>query len=174
MSQAGIINSSGMPTVPTSFISDAGVAVPALNVLNIVTPGGGTQGIATSAAGNTITITLTNQLSGQGQTIGAVTADIITLPLGAVPGTYTFNVDVASFEPTTPAGAGYGIVASVRTTGAAAVLIPDQAVDEMEEAVLIPADAAVVVAGNNAIVRVTGVAALTVDWKATATYVFRS
>jgi hypothetical protein len=175
MSQAGIINSSGMPTVPTTFVTDAGNAIPALNILNVVTPGGGTTGISTSGAGNTITITLTDtSISGTGQTVGAVTADIITFPLGAVAGTYTFDINVASFEPTTPAGAGYGIVASVRTTGAAAVLVPNQAIDELEEAALIAADAVVVVAGNNMIVRVTGVAGLTIDWKATAEYVFRS
>ena len=175
MSQAGIINSSGMPAVPTSFVTDAGVAVPALNVINVVTPGGGTSGIATSGAGNTITITLTDtSVSGTGQTIGAVTTDIITLPLGAAAGTYTFDINVAAFEPTTPAGAGYGIVASVRTTGAAAVLIPNQAIDELEEAALIAADAQVVVAGNTAIVRVTGVAGLTIRWKAVAEYIFRN
>ena len=174
MSQAGIINSSGIPAIPTSFVTDAGVAVPDLNVLNIVTPGGGTTGISTSGAGNTITITLTDtSISGTGQTIGAVTADIITFPRGAVPGVYTFDVNVAGFNAATPAGAGYGLVAATRTTGAAAVLIPDQAIDELEEPVMIPATAEVVVAGNNAIVRVTGVAGLTIDWKATAEYVFR-
>lgn len=175
MSQAGMINASAMPTVATSYVTDSGTAIPALNVLNVVTPGGGTTGIATSAAGNTITITLTDtSISGTGQTIGAVTADVITFPLGAIPGTYTFDINVASFEPTTPAGAGYGIVASVRTTGAAAVLVPNQAIDELEEAALIAADAFVTVAANTMIVRVTGVAGLTVDWKATAEYVFRS
>jgi hypothetical protein len=174
MSQAGIINPSGMPTVPTTFVTDSGNATPALNILNIVTTGGGTTGISTSGAGNTLTITLTdNSISGTGQTVGAVTADVITFPLGAVPGTYTFDVNVASFEPTTPAGAGYGIVASVRTTGAAAVLVPNQAIDELEEAALVPANAAITVSANNMIVRVTGVAGLTVDWKAVAEYVFR-
>jgi hypothetical protein len=51
--------------------------------------------------------------------------------------------------------------------------VPNQAIDELEEAALIAADAVVTVAGNNMIVRVTGVAGLTIDWKAVAEYVFR-
>lgn len=175
MSQAGLLNASGMPAVPTTFVTDLGNAVPALNVINFVTPGGGTTGIKTTGAGNTVTVTITDtSLSGSAQTIGAVTADLITVPLGATAGTYTFDIKVAGYESTTPAGCGYAIMASVRTTGAAAVLAPNQAVDTMEEAALVPCDAQVVVAANTAIVRITGVAALTVNWKATAEYVFSS
>lgn len=180
MSQAGIINASGVPTAATTFVTDAGIATPALNILNIITAGGGTDGIQTSGAGNTITITPTPMsITGGAVTIGAVTANPVTLGLGAVAGTYTLNIIVSAFSNTTavggasPAvGAGYGIVASVRTTGAAAVLVPNQAVDEMEEAALLPCNAAVVVAGNNAIIQVTGTAGLTVEWNVVAQYVF--
>lgn len=171
MSQAGIINSSGMPAVATLYTTNAGNAVPALNVLNVL----GTAGITTSGAGNTITITTTDpSVSGTVNTIGAVTGDVITFPCGAVPGTYTFDIKVSAFESTTPLGAGYGIIASVRTTGAAAVLLPNQAIDEMEEGALVAGACVVTVGGNNMIVRVTGTAALTVKWKAVAEYTFIS
>lgn len=54
MSQAGILNAVGSsPVIPTSFQTDAGVAIPIANVLQIL----GSGGIATSGAGNVVTIT---------------------------------------------------------------------------------------------------------------------
>lgn len=175
MSQAGLLNSSGTPVVPTTYVTDSGNASPVGNILNVVTPGGGTESITTSGAGNTITISLPNNFVGTGNTIGAVTDDVVTIPLGAVAGTYTFDIKAAGFEAAGPRAVGYTLVGAVRTDGAAATLIPGQTLDEFEEdATIDPATVNIVVAGNNAIIRVTGVALLTIDWAVSGSYVFVS
>jgi|GEM_PF-759248 len=188
MSQAGIVSSTSgpvPPTVPTSFVTDSGTAVPAANVLNVVTPGGGTQGIMTSGAGSTITITVNpKEVSGAVTTTGAVNATLISFPLGATPGVYTFDVTVAGFAKTgigSPLGCGFTIVGSVRTDGATATLIPNQQIDHFEEAGLdtVPTvDAAIIVSANNAIVQVTGksdgAAGFVIDWTGFLVYTFAS
>lgn len=55
MSQFHVVNPASMPSVPTTFTADTGSATPAANNLNIF----GSAGIATSGAGSTITLTLT-------------------------------------------------------------------------------------------------------------------
>ncbi len=185
MSQAGQINSAAgpvPPTVPTSFVTDAGTAIPAANVLNVVTPGGGTQGVKTTGAGSTITITVfPADVTGSVTTIGATTAAVITFPLGATPGVYTFDSSVAGFAKTgigTPLGCGFTIVGSVRTTGAAATLLPNQAVDHFEEAALVGVNAVLAVSGNNALINVTGIsdgaAGFVIDWTAFLNFTFAS
>lgn len=121
--------------------------------------------ISNSVIGGTIT------------TVGAVTGDAITFALGSTPGTYQVNCRVAAFCSTAnggPLSAGYELVGSLRTTGAAASVIGtiDKVVNE--EGALTAGDANIVGSGNNLIVRVLGTAAKTIDWKAELTYTFVS
>lgn len=173
MSQAGVISFTSSPAVATTYVTDAGNAVPVANVLNILGDDSTTNnlnGITTTGAGNTVTVLLTNRVQGTGTTIGAVTSDIITFSMGAVAATYVFEFRVKGFEATTPAGCGYSVFATVRTTGAAATVcgVPDVIVNE--EAALVNCDVDVVASGNNAILRVTGTAGLTVTWGSVGYY----
>lgn len=165
------------PSVPTSFVTDINSpSVPIANVENVF---GGfvstdvANGIETdgSSGSNTITVQLTNRLRGTGTTVGAVTADLVTFALGATPGTYVIDANFCGFESTTPAGAGYSIFGSVRTTGAAASLVGTPDKINNEDAALAGCNADLIVSGNNAILRVTGTAALNINWVVVATYV---
>jgi len=167
------------PTVPTSFVTDNGTVVPAANTVNInggtttANNSNGIQVIANPTGSNNMVPELTNRATGSVTTVGATTSAAITLPLGAVPGVYTFDIVVAGFAtagPGVPLGAGFTIVGSIRTTGASAVLIPTQVPDHFEEGAMAASTALLAVSGNNALVNVTGVAGFTIDWNATLNY----
>lgn len=195
MSQAGIINTTSGPVppiVPTTFqgqnggVND-GSAQASGNIINFNTSTSTTNttnGLVVAASGSTVTYSLTNRAVGSTTTTGNTSSQVINLPLGAVPGVYTFDIVVAGFAKTgvgSPLGCGYTIVGSVRTTGAAATLIPNQQVDHFEEGLLSTAltDVAMLnVTGNSAIVVVTGAsdgaAGFLIDWQATLNYTFTS
>lgn len=75
MSQSGILRittGSLPPSVATSYVTNAGTAVPALNVLNVL----GAAGTTTTGAGNTITITV----SGSGLSWNTISASQMLVP----------------------------------------------------------------------------------------------
>lgn len=183
MSQAGIISTSSgpvPPAVPTSFPTDDGTAIPAANILNVNgvdSTENNVNGIMTRAnpdLSDNLEIVLTNRLTGTGTTVGAVTADLVTFSLGATPGVYHVHADTVGYESTGPAGTAYETFGPVITTGAAAtvVLSPDETV--VESISLIASDVDFIASGNNLILRVTGVAGLTINWRVVANYVFVS
>ena len=156
------------PSVATLYTEDVGTATPALNNLNVL----GDTGIATSGSGSTITISIQNGSTDQAQTIGATTADITTIPL-TVAGTYTFETRASAWESTGPSGAGFSINGVIRSDGVTATLIGDSDGFTHQDTALNASDVNIIASGNNAIVRVLGVAGLTVNWGAFTVYVFR-
>jgi len=179
MSQAGIISiaggGGGGSPIETITGDSGGPVPPTANNINLL---GGTStvnnnnGITTvgNAGTSTETITLTNRFQGTGSTIGATTADIVTFALGVTPGTYTLNFFLSGFDAVTPSGVQYTISGGVRTTGAAATLI-GRNIDVNSEAALVASIADLVISANNVILRVTGVAGLTISWSAVGSYV---
>ena len=180
MSQAGQINSASgpvPPAVPTSFVTDVNSpSVPVASIENVI--GGQTSvdtvaGIRTdgSSGSNTLTVQLTNRLQGTVTTAGAVTSTVITFSLGATPAAYKFHFEMTAFNSATPAGLGYSIEASARTTGLAATIISIPDADEDEDVAFATADWAVIASGNNILLQAVGVAALTINWSAVGYYV---
>lgn len=168
------------PAIPTSFVTQDGTAVPAANILivngfdstennanGIITKGG----VVGTGTANEVDVIITNRLQGTGSTVGAVTTDVVTFPLGATPSTYVVEANFVAFEATTPAGSGYSLFGTIRTTGIAASLVGTPDKINNENTVLIPANADIIASGNNLILRVTGVAGLTVNWSCVGYYV---
>lgn len=120
-------------------------------------------------ATNTITFTLDGFTTATGQTIGAVTTDIITINLGAVATSYVIEAKVTGFEATTPAGCSYNLICGARTTGAAAALVGLQDKYVAEDAGIVGCDANFVAVGNTIVLRILGTVALTINWRATTT-----
>lgn len=104
-----------------------------------------------------------SNFQGSGSTVGAVTANLITIPLGGVAGTFQFEARVKGYESGNPAGCGYNVYATFTTDGAIATLVGNQDVFN-EDTLLINADAYFIASGNNAVLQVLGVTGLTINW----------
>ena len=164
------LSSTSSPSVPTNFTGDSGVAIPAGNNLNVLGDDSSTfseNGISTSGAGDTLTILLNNRLQGTTTTVGAVTSDIITFTLSATPSVYCIEAKVAAFDSATPSGACYKLQIAVRTDGVTSTIIDDD-LYPLEDAAMVNADVTAVVSGNDLIIRVLGVAGLTINWSTQA------
>jgi hypothetical protein len=173
MSQIAMIASPGTVASDIEKLTgDIGGAVgPSLVGLNInLLTGDGLTSTGVPGA-NTITFTLDNFAIGSGQTIGAVTADLITIPMGAVAGMRIAEAKIEGFEATGPNGCAYNLLCGARTTGAAATIVGIQDQYVAEDASLSPCDVYFTAVANNLIVRALGAAGLTINWKATLTYV---
>jgi len=165
------------PSVATTYVTDVNSpAVPAANILNVLgddTTDNNVNGLQTdgSSGSNTLTVQLTNRLQNTGTTVDAATTDLVTFDLGATPATYVIEANFVAFESTTPAGAGYSLFGTVRTTGAAATLVGTPDKINNENAALIPSTADIVVSGNDVILRATGTLGFTVNWAVVGYYV---
>ncbi len=178
MSQAGLINSGGSgplpPTVATSYVTDINSpAIPAGNLLNV--PGGSVttdnvNGIQTdgSSGSNTLTVELTNRMTGSGTSTNGSTVTLIDFPLTNNQ-SYRFTFDVIGRDTTSGDTYGYKIFATVKRIAGVSTII-DTPFDDSDE----DNDAAsldIVISGNDVHVDATGVTGTTIIYKAVGTYV---
>lgn len=114
-----------------------------------------------------IDLSVSNELFGTGTTIGAVTTNLITIPLGAIPGVFQFEARVKGYESTGPSAIGLNIYSTFRTDGTIATLVGNEDVFN-EDIALADANGYFMSTGsdNNAILQVLGVSGLTINWSA--------
>jgi hypothetical protein len=178
VSQAGIISTTSgpvPPTVPTSFVTDSGTAVPAANILDVF--GGETNinndnGIRTIGSTNVLTIQLTNRITGTVTTTDATPTTLVSLSLGATPGVYLATGDLTAFDITDSAGASYTFEGAATTDGVTATEIGSEVRNEFESAAMTTADFSFGVTGNTAFIQVTGIAGKTINWSCLFNYRF--
>lgn len=176
MSQAGITNTSSGPVPPavaTSYVTDAGTAVPVANILNVLgndSTANNDNGISTTGAGNTVTVVLSNRFTGQVTTTDATVTPIVTIPLAATGTTYSVSGVVTVRVPATGDGASYDFSSAIKTNGVAAIEIGTEYPTTFEDASLVLANITFVASGNNGVLNVIGVAATTINWDAYVTY----
>jgi hypothetical protein len=166
------------PTVATQFTADdSTVAIPSSNNLNVFsrdTTDNNVNGVQTTADPNNsenLYVEITNRFHASGSTVGATTDDLVTFALGGSARTFLFNFNVAGFESSTPASAGFNTYTTVRTDGATATIVDDTDAITHTDSALTSTKAEVIASGNNAILRVTGEAGLTVSWTTVGTYI---
>lgn len=162
------------PTVATSYVTDSGTAVPALNILNVLgndSTGNNDNGISTTGSGNTVTAVLSNRIQGKVTTANATLTTVITFPLPAI-GVYAFDINMASFNTTDSLGASYSVFVGARGDGAVATKLNLEDKIVNEEAGNTLCNAFVSVSGNSVLFQVQGIAGKTINWSAVGTYVF--
>ena len=167
----------------TQFTTQDGVVIP--NAGNVNLFGGsrpvlteipdddnGIQTYANLTGSENYIVFLTNRRVDSNSVTGNVTVDLFTQDLGSIAGVYNFNISVAGFESTTPAGCAFTIEGAVRTDGTSASIFVTQDVINDKETAILDCNFELVTSGNNLIARATGVAGLTINFKALATYIF--
>lgn len=170
MSQAGALSSGGSGGSPIEQIdADSGSATPVAGVINLLGDSNSdnvTEGVTTSASGNTVTVLLTNRIEGSNTTVGATTETVNSYNLPASAGSYQVFTQISGYESTGPGYAGITIQGCIGTDGAATSVIGVPTINYTTSASLGAIVAELSVSGNQLMVDVTGVAGLTIDWVA--------
>ena len=128
-------------------------------------------GISITNGAGSITVSSASTITGTVATNNTTPTTLITFPLSNLGGAvYSITVRVAAITALGAAGTSYFINAGMKTNGVAATLIgtPDYIINE--DVALDACDVELVASGNNAVVRVTGLAGLGITWAGTLLY----
>lgn len=177
MSQAGVLAVTASPSVPTTFVTNSGNAVPVANTLNILATDATTNndnGILTTGAGSTVTIVLSNRQTATVTTTDATLTTALTFALSGTPGVYFIDGNITAFDVTDTAGGVYNFASGVRSDGVTATEIGVEFKDSFEEAAMATSDVFVTTSGNNSIIQVQGIAGKTINWNVVLNYRFVS
>jgi hypothetical protein len=168
------------PSVPTSFTTENGTAVPSANVLNIIgveTDANNPNGIETAGgllatgASNRVDLILTNRFRQTTTTVGTALS-VVTILSSLAAGVYVFDIKGIAFATAGSSSAAYTLVGAVKSDGVTATLMPNQATDSFEQ--VVTPSFVLGVSGNDAIVTVTGFAGYNFNWTVVGDYVFGS
>lgn len=167
------------PTVATVYETDNGAAIPAANILNVYandTNEDNDNGIQTIGSGNTVTVQLTNRITGTITTHDAAATELISLNMGTTAGVYHLEGSLIAYNTTDVAGAAYTFSGAARTTGAVGIEIATESKDIYEEAAMVLCDFnfGVDALTNTAFIEVIGIALKDINWSVIATYRFVS
>lgn len=181
MSQAGDISAIAgpvPPTVPTSFVTDSGTAVPALNILNVLTSdtiANDDDGITDTGSGNTVTTFITNRITATATTSdGAGQTQTVTLLTPSNSTAQTFNANVTGFDSAGNAMTGGTIIGISRKAAGIVTVVGTNDVFEESDATLATADYNIISSGGDIIAEFIGVAGLSINWKVLFTYIIVS
>ena len=180
MSQAGSIGTTTVvpvlpPQVATQYVTNNGTATPVAYILNVLatdTNINNDAGIDITGSGDTITVLLTNRITGFISTNDATPVNIVSVPLGVVPGTYIAQGSLVAYNVTDAAGAAYEFSGAAVTDGVTATEIGSEEKTIFEQAAMVAADFVYGVTGNTAFVRVTGLPGKVINWSELFTYRF--
>jgi hypothetical protein len=178
MSQIYVPITSSTPAIPTSFETQDGDAVPALNVLlidafdseeendNGITTKGGTDAGDPPGTGtaNEVSIYLTNRITSSVTTNSIIITNLITFDLGIIPGTYFLWGNVQAYNVDVPSGSSFTFSGAYRTDGATATFIAGEFANVFEEANMEDTEANLDVVGNSATLDVQGLVGEEIHW----------
>lgn len=165
------------PSVPTSFVTDDGTAIPAANILNVL----GAYSSLNEPAGifttvdpdlsNNLYVVLSNRNYNTLTTTDATPTIIVNLLLPQ-DGVYTFNIQIAGYNTTDLLGASYQVFVGIIVNAGIAtkIALEDKIVNE--QVGMTACDVTASASGSSVVITVTGLAGKTIKWVALTEYTF--